>query len=475
MKKKILVFVVSLFVVSANAQNVYEEWKPSQDEYANFDIGKYITPNIMRNQLDFNVDFYSNHSRNNIYYADRDDKLEQSNYAGNLSSYFSHYVNTRKIISILLVNFSYSGNDNSQKYKQQFTNNNEKTVENVSNFFQQPLLSLNWSNQWYFSKLFFMDYGLGSQVSYLFRQDKTKNESEDSNRKFKNLSFGISPHAGIGYGRIENVQDARQAVYIANALSKKHVLKRNLSNDELFELSQKISTVKNKRFLDSRLYLIDEITTVDSFFVHNDLLAENGAPYFTTLYDMWQYGDLFTRQSGYKISFGLSPYYNYQNIKEYPENQNTINNSNQQGISLNFNYEKPYKLNWQHSFRAYVFGGLQSSSSKYSGTEDYTDKTKGNTYMAYAAYSLGYFPNTRTNIQVFASQQVSKNTYDNKGNILAANSLLSANFYYYFSSHLRLTGNYNLTYSHIKDNEASNPDRNDFSSQFSVRLTYSMF
>jgi hypothetical protein len=85
---------------------------------------------------------------------------------------------------------------------------------------------------------------------------------------------------GIGYGRIENVQDARQAIYIANALSKNGVLTRNLSNSEMFELSQIISTVKNKRFLDSRLRLIEEITTVTSSITRKNKQTENGQHFF---------------------------------------------------------------------------------------------------------------------------------------------------------------------------------------------------
>ena len=60
-----------------------------------------------------------------------------------------------------------------------------------------------------------MNYGIRSIISYNYLQDKKKNQSEDSNQKQKAFSLDIFPQAGIGYGRIENVQDARQAVYIA--------------------------------------------------------------------------------------------------------------------------------------------------------------------------------------------------------------------------------------------------------------------
>ena len=484
MKKINLILATSLLVVSAYAQNStqneYKEWKPTQDEYTNFDIGKYTTPDIVRNQLDFNFDFRSYSSRSNDSNPDTDRKYENSNFTGNISSFFSRYVNTRKKISSLTGNLSLEGNYQSWKDKQTFTNNNSANIDNNSSSFQQnPSLVLSWSNKWYFSELIFMDYGINGKISHNFRHEKRKNQSEDIDQKQKELSLNITPQLGIGYGRIENVRDARQAVYIANALSKNSVLTRNLSDDELFELSQIISTVKNKRFFDSRLRLIEEISTVDSFFVDKNLLADNGAAYFTTLYDMWQYGDLFSRRSGYEISFLIRPYhYSHQNVKYTPIMQDVINNSNQHIISLNFSYEKPFKLNWQHSLAAEVSGSLGSNSDQYKETDyNYKNDNKYKGFSAYANYSLGYYPNTRTNIWVSASQQMSKNIYDDKRNYTNYYSMISANLYYYFSPNLRLSSSYWFTYMQNRNKEDVGffYNSNRFSSLFNIQLTYSIF
>jgi hypothetical protein len=488
MKKIIIILAVSFFAVSAYAQNStqneYEEWKPSPDEYADFDIGKYFTPDIVRNQLDINFDFRSGNSRFDDSNPERDRKQEYFSIASNVSSSFLHYVNTRKKISTLSGNLSFKGNNYSQKSKQTFTTG----TDNESSSFQQysqNSLSLSWLNKWYFSNLIFMDYGIGSGMSYNFRQNKTKNQTDDTNQKRKEFHLNISPQIGIGYGRIENVRDARQAVYIANALSKKGVLTRNLSDDELFELSQIISTVKNKRFLDSRLHLIEEITTLDSFFEDNDLLADNGAAYFTTLHDMWQYGGLFSRHSGYEISFVARPAYHYRNAKYTPEMQDIIYNSNHHLISLIFSYEKPFKFNWQHSFAASVFGGVGSSSEQNKQTDnDYKNTTKDKSLSASADYSLGYYPNTRTNIRVTASQQISKdfrhlrtNVYDDERSTMNYYSALRAGLYYYFSPNLRLAGDCGFWYAprRTKGNEGFYSNRNVFESLFNIQLTYLIF
>ena len=475
MKKIVLVLTVSFFAVSVYAQNStqneYEEWKPSQDVYGHFDIGKFKTPDIVRNQLEINFNFQSNNSINDYSYSDRDSRSDQSNLVGYISSYFSHYVNTRKKISTLIGSLSIEENKSNSKDKE--TVNNFTGISKVSSLSQRNSLSLSWLNKWYFSKSIYLDYDMLSSISYLFSQDKTKNQSEDSNLKQKNFSFNISPQIGIGYGRIENVRDARQVVYIANALAKKMVLTRNLSDDELFELSKIISTVKNKRFLDARLRLIEEITTLDAFFTDKDLLADNSAAYFTTLYDMWQYGDNFPRNSGYEISFLVRPNYGYQNAKYTPNIQDIIFKTNQHEIGLNFGYEKPFKLKWQHSTSAMVFGGINSTSIKSKQMNDLNNNIK--TINASVNYSLGYYPNTRTHIQVTTRQQLLNTNYKDDRHSTEFFSSLGANLYYYFSPNLLLTGDCSLYYSprRYKGYYANRDNR--FSSSFFIRLTYLLF
>jgi len=474
MKRQILILTLAFFVVGTYAQNsnqnVYEEWKSAQDEYADFDIGKFITPNIVRNLLALVFDLNANYSRTGTTFEDRDSRNESSNLNGAVRSNFSHYVNTRKIISSLSCDLSLSGSNLSQK------NTVSSLIENESNLQQQHALSFGWANKLYFTPLMFMDYGISSNTFYFYKQDKTKNQLADSDQKQKRFTFDISPQIGVGIGRIENVRDARHAVYVANALSKRKVLTRNLSHDELYELSQKMSTVKNKRFLDSRLHLIDEIALVDSFFVNNNLLADNGPAYFTTLYDMWQYGDLFPRESGYELSFLVKPYYSHRNEHYTPATQDVIQNSYQYNMFFNFKYEKPFKLNWQHSLNASLSGSINSESAEIKQTNN-TLKTKINSVSGYASYTLGYYPNTRTSIQVLAAQRIQQAKYDDGKTTIGSTTQLNAKLYYYFSPYLRLTGNYDLSCYPVrfKGFVENYTNRNIFNSLFNIQLTYMFF
>ncbi|MCL2597949.1 MAG: hypothetical protein FWD66_09945 [Paludibacter sp.] len=498
MKKIIFTLSILLIIINAYTQDstrtVYEEWKSSQDDYVNFDIAKYYTPNIVRNQLPFYINLNSNYSQSigKNTWSNMDNGIVNNSYVyknynfiGNIASNFSHYVNTRKKISNLGIGLSLNENFSSQKNDQSFNDISSYYESNTSSEYDNVVsanhLGMYWVNKWYFSKLFYLNYQINGSVDYNFTQNKTKNQSQaiDANQKQKEFVFNFSPRLGVGYGRLEDVEDARQAIYIANALSKRNVLTRKLSNEELFELSQKISTVKNKRFLDSRLHLTNEISTVDSFFVEKNLLSNTGAAYFTTLYDMWQYGDLFPRKSGYEVYFLAFPYYTYDYVKNIPELQNgAINNPHQAFFEadLAFYYEKPVKLNWQHSVSVGVYANFKQGKI---GETDFNSifSTYGKIFSAWTSYSLGYYPNTRTNIQASVGQQIWKQiSYISRDNSTQYNPGLNVNINYYLSPYLSVAGNFSLNYEHYFNKNIPEYSRNNnFNTIFNVQLVYSIF
>lgn len=138
--------------------------------------------------------------------------------------------------------------------------------------------------------------------------------------------------------------DARQAVYILDKLSSKSIMKKHLSDSEVNELAQVISTVKNKRFLDSRKHMIDEITTVSTYMADKGYTQSEGAEYFTTLCDYWLYGDLHQRLSGLQAGFSVQPGYAHTDPGE-----DYKMNSLLMAALLEMQYEKPINLYWQHS------------------------------------------------------------------------------------------------------------------------------
>jgi len=480
MKKKIFTSLIFCFFLSAVSFNTLAQ------EYR-YDISKYYTPDIVRNSLDLNFNSYGSLSNeattynSPIYQGIPNDSLKNSNLNAQLYSTFSHIKNTRKLISTIQLtgNFSLSSN----------TDNPSNEVNNEHRSYSSNNLNFNISNRHYYSSNHFISYGANSFFTYDMSKDVTGNKSVFTNSYQNGLNFGLNPSIGIGIGRIEQVEDARQAIYILEELSKKGVLTRHLTNEEIFNLSQQISRVKNKRFLDSRIHLMEEIASVDSFFVRNSLLNKQDATYYTNLYDLWINGANFSRKSGQSFEINFIP--SGSRDKSTYDYMSTIYNetylNNQENwryggnLNLIYNYEKPVHLNWQHSVMVSMNGTAGYINGKYlqSGI---VNKTSTGGVGLNGSYTLGYYPTTRTNLSVGISESFNQNyskqdlssIFDSVGWYKSNNSTTRINFsaYYYLSRQLRLSGYASLNkYLFNSDNGSIN----NLNAGFSAGLSYAFF
>ena len=405
--------------------------------YDSYNLGSYKTPDIKRTSLDFQ--FYS-HGEFTTNQSSKDAYLLN----GITDTEFRKYVNNRRFIGEQVVDLglqgksSFAGKADSDKLKSFSLNT---SYSNSSKFYSSD------NSFW----------KIGGNASFMFSNNKLEDDAS-----FKELEFNIAPRLGIGWGRIEPVQDARQAVYILDELSKKGVITTHLSDDEVNRFAQVISSVKNKRFLDSRLHLIDEISKVDSFLVYNGYVQESGAKYFTTLYDYWMYGCSFSRNAGSEISAEINPWYGYN--KQYARNT-WINKGIDARIS--YHYEKPVNLYWQRS--AYASAGLSYSHNKLYNEFGYTSDYRSANVAG--GYSIGYYPNSRTNLNLGIDESVLLVDGDNKYCRSVTQLVLSAN--YYISPQFRLSGNTSLTY--YKNNLTGIDNLNEWVGNYSLTLTYSFF
>ena len=382
----------------------------AQNDYNGFDLSKYYTPDIKRNSLEFQ--FNMNGSATNY----RDTTTASSFNLQGTQLNFTNLLNTRKKISTFQTGINV-GLGYSKFTDKNFSFSNSDYVR--------------WFNKLYYSGKHFFIYN--ATVNYYGYYSKiTKTQIHDIST-YKSSEVNISPEIGWGIGRIERVEDARQAIYILEEFMKNNVLNREMDKEEIFEFAQLISNVKNKRFLDSRLHRIDEISTLDNYLKNKGVLSNVDAPYFTSLYDMWDYGALYSRSSGLELTFKVSPaYYCKSNT-----NNNFYNQIKEYGVksSVSFNYSKPVKLNWQHDFSANTnFGILNITQGEYDAELYYIPGAE-------ISYKLNYYPTTRTNL--YAETRYNFNyqqTKDETNKYLSQQFLLGAGANYYVSQNVRLSG-----------------------------------
>lgn len=429
--------------------------------YNDFDLKTFLVPDITRNALDFTLnssgEMYDRKSSNNDSYS----------ISGNLGTEFNRFKNSRSFWgrqnAIINLGGSYD----------KVTINDSKT-SNYDVFF-----SYNNTSRFYQKDNFFL--GIGGTMSTRFNGDKQVDNQTD---KRDQTDFYLSVPLSVGKGRIEVVTDARQAIYILENLNRRGVMKRKLSNDEILTLAKVIAQVKNKRFLDSRIRMIEEISTVDSFFVENDLLSSNGAPYFTTLYDYWMYGDRFERLYGLVIEGKLTPGFRhyYSRLHEDGDGwmgsewKNKMNSPSIRG-SVSLTYENPVNLFWQQSGYIELYGNYSKDFYKESDFYDNNHLYGG----LIGSYKWGYYPTSRTNINwgVDESIMLSRSKDDVEEaeaySYFATNTRLFFETYYYFSPQLRLSANAGINYTYSKGIKGWDDTSSQFNPSFELKLTYSLF
>lgn len=504
--------LLSLLGFNISAQELTEQTTDSVEtvKEKKFGLNTYYTPDIVRNKFIISVSANGKNTSLNNNFNNNDSISPIETVTSNSSSYlngtfngaFESLTSTRKRISLLQINGNITGNttgvtnDKTVKINTSEVTNNSTTTDNYNN----EILSFNYINRFYNAKKQYLILGVYAG----FEANSTNNTSKIDTVKTENSQNGSKfyavPSVGVGMGRIESVEDARQALYIIEELGKKGALKRELTEEEKFSLAQQISLIKNKRFFDSRVQLMEEIATIDSFFASNNLLNNADVSYYTTLYDNWLYGAAFERKAGQMFEVCLSPSGTWKKDKIITDTgwNNTSTTSFGGDLTVSYLLEKPISLALQHSINARVkvfteYPNVQDSYS--SNVMESIVKSNNSGANIYAGYTLGYYPNSRTYLTAGVSQEIilsfqkdintgidssgsglfDASIWDRNTNL---NSALNLTAYYYVSPQMRLTtvatiGNYYYT------NKFKNSDlkitNNSLQSNFSVNLSYTFF
>lgn len=459
----------------------------------NFDLAKYKLPNMRTQLLETNFNLTG---QNNFAKQFPDNEFESRKttaFRNDINLNYYHYLNNAKYQSESSASFNLSGGFNSSETKNQNSN---------SSFSFSPYLKLKSNNRKYNNEIF---VGFGLDANLQIGSDNHSVKLITTNDEYKNKAFNATNNIAIplsaGVGRIEQVQDARQAVYIFDELTKTGSVTQNITYEQVIEFAQLISQLKKKRSFDSRIKRMEDIESIDSFFVANNFITpKHDAKYFTTLADFWDYGNTPIRESGQRLSLIFSPgyYFSSQTTKSNntTEYDNTLNSAFAT-VGLEFKYKKPVNLLWQNSFDiSALFEYLKGWDENNLTLIEIKHKTPG-INLNYL-HTIGYYPNTRTNltfsymatyVKLFGESNYEELIYgiEGQGALVAGDF----NFNYYISPRFRLNFSFDINYRWI-DNKyiltttqthlinylltnANNQYTKNFSTGFNLRLVYSIF
>jgi hypothetical protein len=449
-------------------------------QFKEFNLSDFKLPDIKRQRLDLNLNFTMNNRFDNDHVEGFDpNKYDYWRLYNKDNISYGSYRNT----AVLQSEQSYGLNLEPVWYRQKTGSNKNARFDFSSDF------SISSINRKYFSGQLFFEPDFNFSASYENAKAVSTTRTDKTITDYAYVEIPLL----IGKGRIEQVQDARLAIYILDDLQKQGRLSHTPDNAEILEFASFIAILKNERYFDYRLKRIEEIEKIDSFMQAKNWITKPDAAYFTSVYDNWEYAEGPIRESGKRISGGLVPefsfsQYHYLYDFEVDPDDESDSRSTGGGISaiVKFKSAKPVSLYWQRDWDAdlsYSFGknwnNEKISDSKYNYNQHWINSN--------IDYSLGYYPNSRTNFNMDlgleATLMFSKYSdfHIDKASGYIVSPFLSLNMFYYVSPQLRLSANYNTGYSYSNIDRTYIPNNkvysklNSFYQNMSVSFIYSFF
>lgn len=468
-----------------------------------FKLSDYKNPDYYYQQLDLNfgINSFSQTSRNDY----TDNKASNYRLGSTLGATYQIQANSRKAQTELFMQLN--GNYSTQGQKQKDINSNFETRQNV--FRHEEGLLISGLKRFYSPMQNYVEINgyVSERLSGNSEKDKYFNQgliSSSSENRAKNFQNSLNASVFIGKGRIEQVQDARMALYLLEDVASLNRNKRPATDQEVTELAKLITQLKYKRFFDSRLRTIAEITAIDSFMQQKGLVRIPDAAYFTSLNDNWNFSNNPARSSGWRVYAGVQGLFGYNSLHTtskllVPSVNQTENTNTARSFSYNlvagFDHEKPISRKWQQSASVQARFGMTNQLSKRIETNAADQNNyNGSTPAASlnATFGYGFYPNSRTWLTTdwYLSSQIAKeytgtSRSDKKHSLNSFQAYTGPELhaYYYLSQKLRLSFNFTGYLNIYRGKQfAADPSggydlftASTWNHQLDARLTYSLF
>jgi hypothetical protein len=367
---------------------------------------------------------------------------KNSNSGGGLGAGYYAAKSTDKLLFTaaagLGANFNFS--------KSTSTNENNKN----NSFTTLPRVSV--LNKW-FNKNKFIE--LGTAATANIYTNKATNTVTTMVSKRNQIEYSLATNTGIGTGRLENITDMQNALWLTKALEASGSISHTLSAAELNELGRTITKANNTRVLDGRKRTQFVLATVDNFFQQKGLVGKTDISYFSNLNDILFFAFNTQRLSGTEKYIRFTPaiagyyYNNTQNSNIDKDKQRTDVKS--LALSIGFNKYAPKNLIHQNNYGAALKLSYDDIDFAYrfftSGI--ITSELTGISTLKKAAVDLFFehaiYPNTRTiinfNLQTQGGYQALNKQTDFFGQVSLSGSLS-----YFISYRTRLNCNLGTIY-----------------------------
>jgi hypothetical protein len=335
------------------------------------------------------------------------------------------------------------------------------SVKSSSSSNTSKLRSLNISpsfyinNKWY-AKNNFVE--VGTSLSDAF---STSHSNDDrvilQERLYSGNFIGGQFMLGVGKGRLENITDMQNAIWLENILLKDGNLNRKLKEEEIIGLARTITTANNRRLLDGRKRIQFILKNIDSYLQSKEVINKTDINYFSNLNDVIFFANNAARQAGTEKYIRVIPafinYFSKEENKIIPTSKSTQNeNGAEVALKIGLQKYKPLSLIHQIDYGIAAIanygkanrGYKNYTNSNLNSTFDYDNEWKKIGLDYFVRYSI--FPNTRT---IVAFDVKAENGYQSLNGFkeLYHTVVSTANASYFISYNTRLNINLGTTYN----------------------------
>ena len=489
MKKARLIIILGLFLMAVGARAQLDQFR----------LSDYKLPEVERRLLDFDINLFGSNLVNTYREGVPYKQPSQNNFNNTIGLRYNYFQNNagmqrnHNIGATFRYDFSNQKQDGNLHNKQ----------SNIT-----PQIYAELVNRKYNDRNQFFEYNLDSRAYF----SKAENYFEPDifgtgmNYQHGTTILTAAVPLKIGFGRVEPVQDARQAVYIFEELGAIERLSAPGSDEEIIRFAQLISRLQNKRFFDSRLKTIEDLEAIDAFLRSEGYILQSDASYFATLADYWAFGNTPVRLSGRRLSLGFIPsvYYrkNTTESADNPHADETTISGYSFFTGLDYTCEKPLDHTWQSSFFSHAYFGYSFETRESAAPATEVNHRHPTLNMGISE-TIGYHPNTRTNATAGLNIQYINffDTSDEDNYVLTRSGsgfrvATNINAVYYFSPQLRLSFFHGMVYQWYSDDASFdfeflpwqapfnnfpgglhgfNPFSGHFAQSYGLRLLYSIF
>ena len=331
-------------------------------------------------------------------------------------------------------------------------NKSEATSNNQKNRSFSAATRFSILNKWFSNKTF---TELGADLSGTNYSNRNTSSSVSTIFRNKQTGYSLALHAGVGKGRLENITDMQNALWLNKTLTEAGRLSKSLSGDELYGLGRSITKANNTRILDSRKRTQFMLETADAYLQEKGLISKNDITYFSNLNDILFFSINNVRLAGTEKFIRFSPLITGENksIENDPIDKNEQTPFLKSALlSIGINTYKPVNLKHQNNYGGSVkfnYVSYKSTNKDFRAgvlVNEFNYSTTIKQAGVNVFYSHSFYPNTRTsvnvNLQTEAGYQDAEPDKDFYGT-----ASLSGNFNYFISYRTRLTINAGAFYS----------------------------